>query len=253
MAPLLSVDGQKYPVEACLLDKDGTLLGFDHWLEVMRMRAERLAQALSLSRLQLDALLSFVGLDVAGGRAGTEGITALPRSEAERAVAEYLQSVEHIARARASEAVRTAFADVDTVFPFDRHIRAALGAEEFLRRARQVGVKTAVVTHDGRSAAEHHLRALGWMGLVDVVVGVEDMGALKPAPDGPLKACELLGVDPACSLMAGDTSADVGAGRAAGCRPVIGLLSGLGSSAELADADHVVDDLAALSFLENPH
>ncbi len=250
MAPLLNVDGRTYPLEACILDKDGTLLGFDHWLEVMRMRAELLAGALSLSRSQLDTLLRFVGLD-GGGRSGEVRITVLPRSEAEEAVAEYVHSWTGTTMTRVREKVRAVFARVDELFPFERYVRATPGAEEFLRGARQLGVKIAVVTHDGRAAAERHLQALSWLELVDVVIGVEDMKALKPAPDGVLKACELLRTAPGRSLMAGDTPADVGAGLVAGCRPVIGLLTGLGESTELSAAHHVVDDLTALSFSES--
>ncbi len=248
MPGLAKLNGQTYEVEACILDKDGTLLGFDHWLEVMRMRGEYLGRALLLSRDQLDALLRFVGIDRKDRAASAEDITTLPRSEAEEAVAGHLHRVTHIPLERAKDAVESAFVEVDKLFPFHRYLRPTPGASDFLQQARRAHLKVALVTHDARSAAERHLWALGWADLVQVIVGIEDMLTLKPSPDGIFEACRRLDVDPEHSLMVGDTPADVGAGRAAGCRPVVGLLTGLGSAVDLAHADHVVADLTAFSF-----
>ncbi len=250
MPAYLVVEGKRYPVDGCLLDKDGTLLSFDHWFEVMTLRAQKLAEALSLVPMQRDALLHFMGLDGDEAVKGAHGIIPLPRSRAEQAVVGYL-SQEGLLDAREAELlVARTFAEVDEAFPFSEHLRPTCGAELFLRAARDAGVKVAVVTHDGRSPAEQQLRALGWDRLVDAVLGIEDMSCPKPAPDGVLDACRVLGITPERALMAGDTWVDVGAGRRAGCRPVIGLLTGLGDAGELSDADHVVPDLASLSFGE---
>ena len=50
----------------------------------------------------------------------------------------------------------------------------------------------------------------------DVTLGVEDVAAAKPAPDLYLRACELLGVDPARSVAIEDSPPGVAAARAAG-------------------------------------
>lgn len=250
MPACLVVQGKRYPVEGCLLDKDGTLLRFDHWVKVMALRAEKLAGALSLVPAQRQALYGFMGVDGNGNARGTHGIIPMPRSQAEQAIVGYLSQEALMGGREAERLVRRTFAEVDDEFPFSEHLRPTPGAEAFLRAAREAGVKIAVITHDGRSAAEHHFRALGWDDLVDAVLGIEDIPCPKPSPESALNACRILGIEPARTVMAGDMWVDVGAGRGAGCRPVIGLLTGLGDAVELSEADHVVPDLTSLSFSE---
>ncbi|MGZ8512324.1 MAG: HAD family hydrolase [Candidatus Limnocylindria bacterium] len=65
----------------------------------------------------------------------------------------------------------------------------------------------------------HLLTGLRRVGLVDafeVTLGIEDVGAPKPAPDLYLRACELLGVDPSRSVALEDSPPGVSAARAAG-------------------------------------
>ncbi len=249
MTARLLVERKEYSVEACILDKDGTVLGFDHWVEVMQMRARRLGRTLQLHPQHRQALQRFVTQDGQDNTTTPMAVTTLPRDQAEAAVSEYLQHLAGVPPAQARAAVHETFAEVDRVFPFAKHLRPTPGAERFLQQAREFGVRTALVTHDGRAAAQRHIEALGWSDLVHTIIGVDDMETRKPDPSGVLLACRMLDVDPGRCLMSGDTVADVGAGRAAGCRPVVGLLSGTGTPAELVDADHIVPDLTALSFL----
>ncbi len=251
MPALLVVEGKRYPVEGCLLDKDGTLLRFDHWFQVMALRAQKLAAALCLVPAQRQALLSIMGLDDSGQASGAHGIIALPRNRAEQAVVDYLRRECRLDAQAAGVLVLRTFAEVDDEFPFSEHLRPTPGASSFLHAARHMGVKTAVVTHDGRAAAEQHLGALGWDSIVDAVLGIEDIRCPKPSPEGVFDACRRLGIAPDRALMAGDTWVDVGAGRGAGCRPVVGVLTGLGDVAQLAEADHIVPDLTSLSFCEH--
>jgi len=246
MSVRVRVDDACYQVEGCLLDKDGTLLSFDHWLQVMRVRAERLASTLSLSPAASQQLLAFMGLD---GEAGTRpsGIIPMARSEAEAAVAGYLSEMTQLTPTEAADLVRTVFASVDAAFPFEDHLRPTAGAEAFLRALRSAGGRVAIVTHDSGAAAHRHLRALGWEGLVDAVVGIDGAHRPKPAPDFLLAACVELGVQPDRCMMAGDAGTDVDAGRAAGCRPVVGLLSGIGTQSCLQDADHIIADLSRIT------
>jgi D-glycero-D-manno-heptose 1,7-bisphosphate phosphatase len=67
----------------------------------------------------------------------------------------------------------------------------------------------------------------------------------KPAPGMLLDAAGALGVDLASSWMVGDTDADIGAGRAAGCRTL--LIRNPGSvhkRLQMVTADFVADSLA---------
>lgn len=90
------------------------------------------------------------------------------------------------------------------------------------------------MTHDTGDAARKHLASLGWDELVDVVVGLDGCGERKPSPTPVLTALRALGVPPWEAVMVGDTATDLQAGRAAGCRLSVGVLTGLGTADELS-------------------
>jgi HAD superfamily hydrolase (TIGR01509 family) len=89
----------------------------------------------------------------------------------------------------------------------------------------------------------HLLTGLKRVGVDDAfaaLVAIDDVGVPKPAPDLYLRACELLGVDPARSVALEDSPPGVAAARAAGMF-VIGVPSISGVELE---ADQVFDSLA---------
>jgi HAD superfamily hydrolase (TIGR01509 family) len=89
----------------------------------------------------------------------------------------------------------------------------------------------------------HLLTGLTRVGLrdaFDVTLGIEDVGAPKPAPDLYLRACELLDVNPERSVALEDSPPGVAAARAAGML-VLGVPSIPGVALE---ADRVFDSLA---------
>jgi sugar-phosphatase len=102
----------------------------------------------------------------------------------------------------------------------------------------------AIATSAPRVMAERWLAHVG-MSLPAVIVTVDDVTRGKPAPDPYLRAAELLGVDVAACLVIEDAPAGITAAKAAGAT-VLGVLS-THASAELAEADHLVADLAAVA------
>jgi HAD superfamily hydrolase (TIGR01509 family) len=84
------------------------------------------------------------------------------------------------------------------------------------------------------------LQRVGVHEAFDVVIGIEDVGVPKPAPDLYLRACELLGIDPVRSVALEDSPPGVAAARAAGML-VLGVPSIAGVELE---ADHVFGSLA---------
>ena len=87
------------------------------------------------------------------------------------------------------------------------------------------GMPMAVVTQKYRyfevegvpAGAAVELEELGLAGRIPVLIGIDDVTKTKPHPEGVLKALHLLGVAPERALMVGDTLADIGAAKAAGC------------------------------------
>lgn len=108
------------------------------------------------------------------------------------------------------------------------------------------GRRTAIATTDDRAPTERTVAALGVAGAVDAIVCADDGIRPKPAPDMVLHLCAMLGVAPGRTAVIGDSPADIAMGRAAGAGLVIGVLTGIGAAADLADADLVVDSVEAL-------
>jgi len=102
----------------------------------------------------------------------------------------------------------------------------------------------AIVTSGSRALALARLRAAG-LPVPAVLVTAEEVDDGKPHPAGYLRAAELLGVDPAHSVVLEDAPAGVEAGRAAGMT-VIAVLTTNEASA-LTRAHSRVHDLRALA------
>jgi phosphoglycolate phosphatase len=109
---------------------------------------------------------------------------------------------------------------------FQRHYAANVGTEarlfdgvsEGLQRLRATRVRMATVTNKPRAFTLKLLQRLGVAAFFDVIVCGDDGVKRKPAPDMLLAACRAMGTEPGGTLMVGDSTNDVAAARAAGCR-----------------------------------
>ncbi len=88
------------------------------------------------------------------------------------------------------------------------------GADEMLRELLQRGFKTGIVTTKFRCRIEEILRKYPQTE-VTVIIGAEDVSREKPAPDGLLKAVDLLGLDKREVLYTGDSLVDALAANSA--------------------------------------
>ncbi|WP_165964017.1 HAD family hydrolase [Actinomadura sp. KC216] len=94
------------------------------------------------------------------------------------------------------------------------------GVRELLRALRDDGVLLAVYTSATRRIADPMLAGSGLDGYFPVVVTGDQVADPKPAPDGLLHACRLLGVSASETAYVGDSETDLGCARAAGAAPV---------------------------------
>ncbi|MDQ1045135.1 HAD family hydrolase [Streptomyces sp. V4I2] len=191
---------------ALLLDMDGTLVNSDAVVErIWRRWADRHA-------LDGDEVMKVVH-----GRQGHASMALLlPGRPMEQNHADN-------ARMLAEET-----ADMDGVV-------AIPGAAEFL--ASLHGLPHALVTSADVPLSTARMTAAG-LGLPDVRITAESVGASKPDPEGFLKGAAELGVAPADCIVFEDSGAGIQAGRAAGMRVV-----GVGSRAGFHGPDALVRDL----------
>jgi phosphoglycolate phosphatase-like HAD superfamily hydrolase len=108
------------------------------------------------------------------------------------------------------------------------------------------GRRIAVVTTDDRAPTDATLRALGVRTQVEAMVCGDDGFAMKPAPDPVFAVCQALASEPPRVAVVGDSPTDLAMARAAGVGLVVGVLSGVGTAADLAAADVVLASVAEL-------
>ena len=114
------------------------------------------------------------------------------------------------------------------------------------RRLRADGRRIAVITTDDRAPTDATLRALGVREWVEAIVCGDDGFGVKPAPDAVIAVCHAFRTEPSRVAVVGDTPADMAMAREAGVALTIGVRTGIGSEADLATADVVVDSVDAL-------
>jgi beta-phosphoglucomutase len=102
-------------------------------------------------------------------------------------------------------------------------------------------VTVAIVSGSARSEIEPVIGAAGLSSAIETIVAAEDVPNGKPAPDGYLRALELLGADASEAVALEDSEVGVAAAKAAGlrCYAVLGTLP----PERLREADGLVERL----------
>ena len=128
-----------------------------------------------------------------------------------------------------------------------QHSAVYPGVVEGLARLKARGWRLACLTNKPTAFAAPLLRLKKLDGYFSVVNGGDAFERKKPDPLPLIKTCEALDVEPARTLMIGDSSNDARAARAAGC-PVVLVSYGYnhGEPVHAVDADAVIDRLDQL-------
>ncbi len=116
------------------------------------------------------------------------------------------------------------FADKIKIFPETKYVLSAI------KKKFRVGL----VTNTPKEITLFSLRKFQLMNYFDGIICGDEVDHGKPDPEMMLKACKRLGVETKSAVLVGDTSADIVAGKKAGCF-VIGL--------RIGDGDKKVENL----------
>jgi pyrophosphatase PpaX len=109
------------------------------------------------------------------------------------------------------------------------------GMASILSMLKDKGKKVGIVTLKATFVAEEVLKGLNILNFVDAVEGDDDISELKPSPDQIKRICRKMGIEPEQTMVVGDTTMDIVAGKNAGCK-TIGVLWGAMSMDDLSDA-----------------
>ncbi len=128
------------------------------------------------------------------------------------------------------------------------HLAAVAGFEQFIARAKSLGIKLAVATAAPNENIAFTLDGLDLRKQFDAIAGAADVARGKPHPDVFLLAAERSGALPANSIVFEDAPLGVEAARRAGMRAVV--LSTTLPAAAFAEFDNVIAVVRDFSELD---
>jgi phosphoglycolate phosphatase len=229
-------------IELVIFDKDGTLIEFHAMWGDWALELGRRLEAATRRPVAGDVFAA-IGFDPTSGRIQPGGPLAIATNSeiAERIAAVVRRWCPSVAAAR--RAVETAWFEPDpvaTAVP-TADLPWLFGA------LRTAGLRIAVATTDDRAPTDATLRALGVRDDVSALACGDDGLGRKPEPGMVLAICTAVATPPARAAVVGDTPADLEMGRSAGAGRVIGVLTGIGTRADLEPiADAVLPSIADL-------
>ncbi len=229
-------------IELVVFDKDGTLIEFHAmWGGWVADLAGRLESATGLA--VKEPLFQAMGYEAASGRTLAGAPLAITPMPLLRELTVGVLRDAGASAADAKDAVARSWRAPDPL----TLARPLADLRGLFRTLRQGGRRIAVATTDDRVATESTLAGLGVAPLVDAIVCADDGLAVKPAPAMVLELCARLGIEPARAAVIGDAPADLAMARAAGAGRSIGVLSGVGTRADLEPlADAVIPSVGNL-------
>ncbi|WP_225446454.1 HAD family hydrolase [Paenibacillus rhizovicinus] len=244
----LYADGERFPIEAILFDKDGTLLDFIYtwgkWSERVFTQFAKQLEARNLPPMDVDLSALWGTRHDRHGEVvdyDRNGVLSMGTVEDLMITLAWQGHRLGMTWAEAKEAAYASRQYAEEQLDIARDAKALPGVVEFLEQCRGCGLKLAVVTADETSGAVKHLEWLGLERYFDVIIGTDQVERGKPFPDMAMLACRRLGVTPAQAAVIGDTNGDMRMARSAGAFVTIGIAKPDASSVlQLPDADKVI-------------
>ncbi|SDX33758.1 HAD family hydrolase [Paenibacillus sp. CF384] len=253
----LTAAGNRYPIDAILFDKDGTLIDFiftwGRWSEHMLEAFANQLEAKQLPPMQLDMATLWGTRHASNGEIidyDRNGPLAMGTIDDLIAVLAWQGYLAGMSWAEAKLAVQQCRQYADAQLHAARAAKALPGVIPFLEQCRENGLILAVVTADETDAAVKQLEWLGLTSYFAACIGTDQVERGKPFPDMVELACSRLSLSPSRVAVIGDTNGDMKMAKFAGAAVAIGIASDAsdGARAKLSDADAVIVSMSELEL-----
>ena len=233
-------------IQAIIFDKDGTLENSHNFLRELGQRRARMVDAqipgigepLLMAFGILDAQLDPTGLMAVGSRRDNEIATAAYIAETGRSWFESL-AIAHSAFEEADRYLRET-ADTSPLFT---------GTLEVLKFLAETDLKLGILSADSTVGVQAFIERHQLSTYIQLGMGVDKEGLNKPDPALFLQACKALSVEPAHTLMVGDSAGDIDMATKAGATGTIGICWGKSKANHLGKADVVIMGLEELEVI----
>jgi phosphoglycolate phosphatase-like HAD superfamily hydrolase len=237
-------------VQLAVFDKDGTLIDVHtYWVNMIRFRAELVADRLRLSEEEKLGLMNNMGVDTGLWKIKPEGPVGIKKREIVlKAGVEYLENLGIPDQTLLFEEV---FRQVDenSLAHFHEIIKPLNGLYELFDRLKKHSCLIAIATTDRSERARLAMRHIGLEKSIDFIAGADSVKNPKPAADMANLVATSLGVPKEFSVIVGDAVSDVQMGVNAKFGASIGVASGLTTAERLLEiTPFVVSGIAELSL-----
>lgn len=225
-------------IEAVIFDKDGTLEDSQEFLRLLGIKRSRLADAqipgvgepLQMALGINGASIDPTGLLAVGSRRENEIVAAGYIAETGRG---WLESL---------TIARRAFDEADEMFKNASSSPMFVGSLEVLKNLSEAGLKLGILSAATTASVQKFVKTHELSDWIQLEMGV-DSTLHKPDPKLFLQACAQLGVNPAATLMVGDSAGDIQMGKNAGAAGCIGICWGNAEVSHLEKADVAIASL----------
>lgn len=233
-------------IQAVIFDKDGTLEDSQMFLRELGQKRSRLIDA-QIPGIGEPLLMAFgingekldpTGLMAVGSRRETEIAAAAYIAETGRGWLESL-AIAHSAFAEADRYLKDA-ANTTPLF---------VGSLEVLKFLSEAGLKLGILSAAATARVEAFVKRHQLDPYIQLQQGVDE-GPSKPDPTLFLQACQTLGIEPAATLMVGDSTGDIEMARRAGAAGCIGICWGSPQAAHLEAADVTISQLDEIQVVD---
>lgn len=233
-------------IQAVIFDKDGTLEDSQMFLRELGQKRSRLIDA-QIPGIGEPLLMAFgingekldpTGLMAVGSRRETEIAAAAYIAETGRGWLESL-AIAHSAFAEADRYLKDA-ANTTPLF---------VGSLEVLKFLSEAGLKLGILSAAATARVEAFVKRHQLDPYIQLQQGVDE-GPSKPDPTLFLQACQTLGIEPAATLMVGDSTGDIEMARRAGAAGCIGICWGSPQAAHLEAADVAISQLDEIQVVD---
>lgn len=249
---VLRFDQQTFDADLVIFDKDGTLIDFKHlWAQKTMAGVERLVAAVQGNAGLRRDLYQTLGYDHTTDEFNMQGPMLVAAMQKLYTIAATVLFQHGVPWLEAELLVDAHFVPGMAEVLTPSLLRPTANLGELFLRLRAANVHIAVITSDDRASAEKTLKLLGIREHVAFVAGADDIYPPKPAPEAIWAACEQVGVQPARTVMVGDSTTDMLMAQRAGVGFRLAVLTGIMDRATLEPhADLVLASLQQMTIVD---
>lgn len=251
MISLKTKDWSIENIETIFFDKDGTFIDLHYfWGKMTQMRCQEIIKRFNLSDKIIDKLCDYLGYDLKNKKMKSDGITALYSRS--KIIEIFRGKLLEIGVGVTEIELAQIFDDVSLVFykEIEKYTKPINDAIKFIKKIREKGVKTAIITSDSVDSAKITIKNFGWDDLFDIVLGRESSGETKESGALTKIALEKTVSDCKTTVMVGDAPTDYLCATNAGVLKTILVATGQVDKKDLEKvSEYTVNSLSEIEIV----